>query len=178
MDRTEIISWIKTIVLTIIVTAAARYFIFEGVIVHGESMAPTFEDEDKIIVTKTTEIERFDQIVFHAPDSNDNYIKRVIGVSGDSIEVRDDVLYINGKIVDEPYLKENKENLLPEQRLTGDFTLAELTGHSKVPDGFLFVMGDNRLVSKDSRSFGFIREESLIGEVQLRFYPFDSFKTY
>ncbi|WP_342666982.1 signal peptidase I [Domibacillus tundrae] len=140
-------------------------------------MAPTFEEADKVIATKTTEIERFDQIVFDAPDADETYIKRVIGVPGDSIEVRNDVLYVNGAETEEPYL-DAKDGLLPGQKLMGDFTLLEKTGYETVPDGYLFVMGDNRLVSKDSRTFGLIQEDSVIGEVQLRFYPFTSIKIY
>ncbi|OLN22210.1 signal peptidase I [Domibacillus antri] len=176
--RAEVISWIKTIVLAVVLTAAGKYFFFEGLVVHGESMSPTFKDEDKVIVSKMSEIERFDQIVFRAPDSDNNYIKRVIGVPGDTVEMKDDVLYINGKAVDEPYLDENKKSVLVGQKLTGDFTLAEVTAHDTVPDGYLFVLGDNRTVSKDSRMFGFIREESVIGEVQLRFYPLNEIKIY
>ncbi|MCP3760989.1 signal peptidase I [Domibacillus sp. A3M-37] len=178
MDRSEIISWIKSIALAIIISAGARYFFFTGVVVHGESMAPTFADADKVIMTKTTEIERFDQIVFDAPDTDEKYIKRVIGVPGDSIEVKNDVLYVNGEKSEEPYLNGNRASLLPGEKLMGDFTLAENTGYDAVPDGYLFVLGDNRLVSKDSRSFGLIHEDSVIGEVQLRFYPFFSIETY
>ncbi|MGG3451700.1 signal peptidase I [Domibacillus aminovorans] len=176
--RSEILSWIKAIVLAVVVTAACKYFFFAGVVVHGESMLPTFEDKDKVIVSKMTQIERFDQIVFHAPDSEDNYIKRVIGVPGDEVEMKDDILYINGKPTAEPYLDENKKSLMIGQKLTADFTLAELTAHDTVPDGYLFVLGDNRTVSKDSRIFGLIREDSVIGEVQLRFYPLSSIEAY
>ncbi|OMP67889.1 signal peptidase I [Domibacillus epiphyticus] len=176
--RAEIISWVKTITLAVVVTAVCKYFFFSGLVVHGESMSPTFEDKDKVLVTKMTDIERLDQVVFHAPDSENNYIKRVIGLPGDTVEMKDDVLYINGKKVDEPYLDENKESVMVGQKLTGDFTLAEVTGHDTVPDGHLFVLGDNRAISKDSRIFGFIREDSVIGEVQLRFYPINSIETY
>ena len=153
--RAEILSWMKAIVLAIVVTAVCKYFFFAGVVVHGESMLPTFEDNDKVIVSKMTEIERFDQIVFHAPDSEDNYIKRVIGVPGDTVEMMEDVLYINGKAMDEPYLDENKESLMIGQKLTADFTLEELTAHDTVPDGYLFVLGDNRTVKQRQSDFRF-----------------------
>ena len=163
-------SWVKTILVAFIVAFICREFLFAPTIVRGESMEPTFEDQNKVILSKISEIQRFDMIVFHAPDSDERYIKRVIGLPGDSIEVKDDVLYINGKIYEEPYLEGNKDaDLLG--KLTGDFTLEDLTGKSTVPQHSLFVLGDNRLNSKDSRIFGFISENSVIGEVKFRFYP-------
>lgn len=178
MNWSEVISWIKSIAMAVIIAGTVRYFLFSSIIVHGESMAPTFENDDKVIITKTTKIDRFDQIVFNAPDADEHYIKRVIGVPGDSIEVKDDVLYVNGKATEEPYLDENRDGLMPGEKLMGDFTLKEKTGYDRVPDGYLFVMGDNRRVSKDSRAFGLIPENSVNGEVQLRFYPLSSIQTY
>ncbi|WP_050180057.1 signal peptidase I [Domibacillus robiginosus] len=178
MNRSEIMSWIKSIAMAVIIAGAVRYFLFSSIVVHGESMSPTFADADKVIITKTTNIDRFDQIVFDAPDTDEHYIKRVIGVPGDSIEVKDDVLYVNGKATEEPYLAENRSHLMEGEKLMGDFTLKEKTGHDRVPDGYLFVMGDNRRVSKDSRIFGLVPEDSVNGEVQLRFYPLSSIKAY
>ncbi|PLT30719.1 signal peptidase I [Peribacillus deserti] len=169
----EIISWIKSILLAAAIAFICRQFLFSPVTVYGESMSPTFEDKNKIIVTKVSKIQHFDNVVFHAPDAEENYIKRVIGLPGDSVEVRDDVLYINGKKYKEPYLDENKKKVSPDVKLTGNFKLEELTGKSRVPAGCLFVMGDNRLNSSDSRRFGFIKTDSVIGEVVFRFLPFD-----
>lgn len=169
--KKELYSWIKAITFAFIITFICREFIFTPSTVFGESMSPTFHNEDKIIVSKTSQIQRFDVIVFNAPDNpGEKYIKRVIGLPGDSIEMKEDVLYINGKAFQEPYLIENKkENFF--NKLTEDFTLKEKYGVVKVPQDMLFVMGDNRLVSKDSRIFGFVPRETVIGEVKLRFYP-------
>jgi len=134
-------------------------------------MAPTFEDKDKVMVNKITKIKRFDIIVFDAPDVDDSYyIKRVIGLPGDSIEMKNDVLYINDEAMEEPYLIENKEDS-PFHMLTENFSLEDKTGKSTVPEDMLFVMGDNRLVSRDSRAFGFISLDSVVGEAQFRYYP-------
>lgn len=84
--------------------------------------------------------------------------------------MKDDVLYINGKAYTESYLKENKLGATTA-KLTGDFTLEEETGEKTVPSNSLFVLGDNRLKSKDSRDFGFISDKSVIGKVVLRIYP-------
>ncbi|MCM3729142.1 signal peptidase I [Neobacillus cucumis] len=169
--KKEIYSWLKSIAFAFIITIICRQFIFTPTTVFGESMSPTFQDEDRVVISKMSEIQRFDVIVFDAPDlEGKHYIKRVIGLPGDSIEMKDDVLYINGEVLQEPYLIENKrENIL--NRLTEDFSLQEKTGVSKVPEGRLFVMGDNRLKSKDSRIFGYVSCDAVIGEVKFRYYP-------
>ncbi|MGM9924801.1 MAG: signal peptidase I [Bacillus sp. (in: firmicutes)] len=168
--RQELISWLKTIVLTLVLVFACHTFLFTPQMVSGESMSPTYEDHNRVILSKISEIDRFDTIVFQAPDADAHYIKRVIGLPGDRIEMKDDVLYINGKAYTEPYL-ESKKAETPFGRFTADFTLEERTGQAEVPEGYLFVMGDNRLNSKDSRVFGCIPEDSVIGEVKFRFYP-------
>ncbi|RKO62532.1 signal peptidase I, bacterial type [Caldibacillus debilis GB1] len=167
----EIFSWLKTIFFSLIIVAICRHFLFSPSTVYGESMAPTLKDHEKIIISKVSKLEHFDVIVFHAPDADAYYIKRIIGLPGDRIEVKDDTLYINDKPYKEPYLKPNRNHLWAGGNFTGDFTLKEITGKSKVPKGHLFVMGDNRPVSKDSRHFKFIPIKSVIGEVKFRFYP-------
>lgn len=169
--KKEVYSWVKSIAFAFIIAFVCRQFLFTPSTVLGASMSPTFHDQDRVVVSKLSEIQRFDVIVFDAPDSeNEYYIKRVIGLPGDRVEMKDDVLYINGKALEESYLIENKEENL-FNRLTEDFSLQEKTGVSKVPEDMLFVMGDNRLHSKDSRAFGFIPYETVIGEVKFRYYP-------
>lgn len=133
-------------------------------------MQPTFENKDRIIVSKVSKIDHFDTIVFHSPISKDDYIKRVIGLPGDTIEMKNDVLYINGKAYEEQYLNENKGKILSGITLTEDFKVT-------VPEGTLFVLGDNRQVSMDSRIIGSISDEAVIGEVKFRFYPFEQVGT-
>ncbi|MDQ0229259.1 signal peptidase I [Metabacillus malikii] len=174
MEKTkkqEIYSWIHSIALAIVIAFICRHFLFSPTTVLGASMAPTFENKDKVVISKTTEIHRFDCIVFDSPNNKgENYIKRVIGLPGDHIEMKDDQLYINGKVFDEPYL-ENQKLESPTLNLTEDFTLEEITGESTVPENMLFVLGDNRIKSIDSRAFGFISYDSIIGEVVFRIYP-------
>lgn len=168
----EIISWIKSIVIAIFVVFLCQKFLFAPLTVYGESMEPTFSSHDRIIIGKNTEVKRFDIIVFNAPNSDEQYIKRVIGLPGDKIEMKNDHLFINGKIYDEPYLKSMKAEQ-KTSKITEDFTLKELTGETVVPSNSLFVLGDNRLISYDSRRFGFILFDQVVGEVKFRFFPFD-----
>ncbi len=171
MNRKEVLSWIKSILIALVIFFIIRQFIFVPSVVEGESMMPNLQNGNRIIVSRLGDIHHFDKIVFHAPDANENYVKRVIGLPGDKVEMKNDILYINGKAYTEPYLKKNREKIAPMQKLTGDFTLKELTGKTTVPKGDLFVLGDNRLISNDSRYFGFVPMKSVIGKVELRFWP-------
>ncbi|SER36777.1 signal peptidase I [Gracilibacillus ureilyticus] len=171
----ELLSWLKALLIAVVIVLLCRHFLITPSIVKGESMMPNLEDGDRIILSKISQIDRFDEIAFEAPDSEDNYVKRVIGFPGDTIEMKDDQLIINGEPHEEEYLSEYKSNLAEGEKLTPDFTLYELTGEEVVPEGTFFVLGDNRRVSKDSRSFGFISEESVIGDVKMRIWPLESF---
>ncbi|MCZ2260141.1 signal peptidase I [Sporosarcina sp. G11-34] len=174
MEKTvkkELFSWIQSIFFAMAIAFIVHQFLFVPTKVLGESMLPTFEDEDRVIVSKVSSIDRFDMIVFNAPDADDKYIKRVIGMPGDRVEMIDDVLYINGKVYDEPYVSYIAGDPITN-RITENFTLEEMTGSEKVPKGAFFVLGDHRLTSNDSRSFGFIDQDEVIGEVKFRFSPF------
>ena len=173
--KKEVISWAKVILFALLITFVCRHFVFSPVSVQGESMKPTFENNNKLLVTKIGKIEHFDMIVFHAPDANKDYIKRGIGLPGDSVEMKNDVLYINGKKYLEPYLQKNKEEISSLEKLTQDFTLQNLLNKPRVPEGYLFVMGDNRRKSWDSREFGFITEDSVVGKVGFRYFPLQEF---
>lgn len=165
-QSTDMIAWLKVIFLSTLLIVVMREFIVEPVEVHGQSMQPTFEEADLVMISKLTSIENFDLIVFKVPNG-DNYIKRVIGIPGDRVEVKDDELYLNGQVVEEPYLQSNraKAHAMGYRGLMAD--VAALT----VPSGCYFVLGDNRAHSLDSRKIGFISEKDVIGEVKLRLSP-------
>lgn len=152
-----------------------RQFVFTPVIVKGHSMDPTLANGERVIALKNTKINRFDIVTLHAPDDADkNYIKRVIGLPGETIEYRDDVLYINGEEIQEPYLDQFKNEMPKGTLFTDNFSLAEI-GAQKVPEGKLFVLGDNRQNSKDSRIIGFIDEKEIMGDVKFVMWPLDRF---
>ncbi|MGG3926745.1 signal peptidase I [Metabacillus fastidiosus] len=151
-------------ILLICIILFVKNMIFLEYKVEGVSMEPTYEEGNLLSINTMSHhilpIERFDVVVFHGPNKNDDYIKRVIGLPGDEISYNDDQLYINGKPVNEPYLTKEHVGML-----TGDFTLEEKIGKEKIPDGYFFVIGDNRIKSYDSRHFGLIKIEDVVGKV-------------
>lgn len=176
----EIWGWVRAIVIAIVVALLIRQFIFSNYIVRGESMMPTLQDGNRLVVDKIGYTighpRRFDIVVFRATES-ENYVKRIIGLPGDRVSYRDDQLYVNDKPVKEPYLDPYKEQLPDSGPLTEDFTLEGMTGETRVPEGRVWVMGDNRRNSVDSRVFGFVDEEQIIGKVDFRYWPVDAFGT-
>ncbi|WP_223700254.1 signal peptidase I [Sutcliffiella deserti] len=172
-SKNEIFEWVKALAIAILLAAGIRYFFFAPIVVDGESMMPTLHSQDRMIVNKIGykigEPERFDIVVFHATVEKD-YIKRVIGLPGDEIEYRDDTLYINGDAYEEPYLDSYKEEMA-DGKWTEDFTLEEITGSKYVPDGHLFVMGDNRRYSRDGRHIGTIEQDEVLGKANIVYWP-------
>ncbi|QCR32770.1 signal peptidase I [Lysinibacillus sp. SGAir0095] len=175
--KSEFMSWLVAILFGIVISFICREFVFSPLVVKGASMMPTYENQDVIIVSKISEINRFDQVVFEAPYEDEYYIKRVIGLPGDTVEMKDDILIINNTEYEESYV--NRDNSNPLQiRVTENFTLEEITGYDTVPEGYLFVLGDNRLRSSDSRHYGLIPTDSVLGESKIRIYPLSNFKLF
>ncbi|MBS4207644.1 signal peptidase I [Bacillus sp. FJAT-50079] len=169
-EKNEIWEWTKALLIAIGLAVVIRYFLFAPIVVDGSSMMPTLHNGDRMIVNKLGKPDRFDIVVFHAPEQKD-YIKRVIGLPGDTVEYRNDVLYINGEPFEEPYLDVYKSQIT-EGLLTPDFKLEELPGgHVTVPEGQVFVMGDNRRFSKDSRHIGTIDMSAIIGDTKIVYWP-------
>ena len=174
-EKNELWEWIKALLIAFAIAAVIRYFLFTPIVVDGDSMMPTLEDGDRMIVNKMGELDRFDIVVFHAPEGKD-YIKRVIGVPGDHVEYKDDQLYINGEAMDEPYLDSYKADI-QDGNLTGDFRLEDIDpAYDTVPEGYYFVMGDNRRFSKDSRHIGIVPEEEFVGKTSVIFWPINEIK--
>ena len=173
-EKNELWEWTKALLIAFAIAAFIRYFLFTPIVVDGDSMMPTLENGDRMIVNKFSykigEPERFDIVVFHAPEKKD-YIKRVIGLPGDFVEYKDDQLYINGEPIEEPYLDTYKAQI-SEGNLTGDFSLKDIDPSLDViPEGYVFVMGDNRRFSKDSRHIGIVAQEEIIGNTSIIFWP-------
>lgn len=135
MDKHAIYDWLKSFVFAIVVVFLIQVFCFSSYVVHGQSMMPTIHNADRVIVNKLeydfSQPERFDIVIFHHTKQKD-FIKRVIGLPGDSLHYKKGVLYVNGEAMREPYLKPYKKKI-DKGYLTRNFTLKEVTGQSEVP---------------------------------------------
>ena len=160
--------WLFSIIIAVVLALGIRTFLVEPYMVSGPSMRPTLQNEERLIVNKLVyylrEPQRGEIIVFKYPsDTRRDFIKRVIAVGGDTIEIRDGKTFVNGEAIDESYIKE------PFHTNYGKVT---------VPKGFIFVMGDNRNNSEDSRyaDVGFVDLSLVKGKASVVFWPFSEFK--
>jgi signal peptidase I len=154
----------------VLVFGFVRPFVVEAYRIPTESMVPTLEVGDRVLANKFiyrfTEPERWDIIVFDSVDEDDDQtlIKRVVGVAGDEIQVEGGVLYVNDEAQEEAYLNDADQS-------------RSFYGPTVVPEEHIFVMGDNRGNSADSRVFGPLPLENLKGEAFMRFWPVSKIST-
>ena len=159
-----IVEWLKIICTTFIVMIIIKSLLLDIVVVHQTSMFPTLKEDEKLFLFKQaytfSDPQRGDIIVFRSEEKL--LVKRLIGLPGDMIEIKEKQLYINGKLYDESYLPDTLAYY-------PDFSVTIVA-----PDCY-FVLGDNRPVSLDSRSFGSVSENDILGKIVLRFSPFSLF---
>lgn len=202
------------LVPVIIISLLLKNFVITTFKVSGDSMTPTIQHNQSMMMYKLGTPNRFDVIVLESPDEvyehDENgeiqedwlgnpirrlYIKRVIGMPGDTLEYRNDELYINGQKYEEPYLNFSRSQFdgqymadstleeymtyarsviptLPQENTT----LVEKNGVKIIPEGFYFVLGDNRVYSKDSQEYGLVNKKLIKGIVILRLYPLDKIR--
>ncbi|HEC2172883.1 TPA: signal peptidase I [Staphylococcus delphini] len=179
--KKETMEWLLSIGLALLIVGLLYAFIIKPYNIKGDSMDPTLKDGERVIVNKIGKtlghLDNGNVIVFHADETND-YVKRIIGKPGDHVVYKNDQLYLNGKKVDEPYLDYNLKHKTYEQ-ITGSFDSKDLpgsNGQEKIPKDKYLVLGDNREVSKDSRAFGLIDKDQIVGKVAFRFWPLSEFK--
>ncbi|MBR3198514.1 MAG: signal peptidase I [Bacilli bacterium] len=160
--ETNIFKELIPYIIIVIIVVLFRSFIMTPVEVEGQSMYSTLKNGEILILKKYDKnYKRFDVIVFK--NEKDKLIKRVIGLPGESVEYKDNKLYINGKYVKEKFLKNDQQ--------TYDFSLEEL-GYKKIPKNYYFVLGDNRTNSTDSRIIGLINSKQITGKSDFIIFPF------
>ncbi|SCN25305.1 Signal peptidase I S [Clostridium sp. N3C] len=164
-----------SIVICVVIALLLKTFVIARADVDGDSMYPTLHNNDVLFVNRLSKInkdyKRGDIIIFDSLDAkNDIYIKRIIAVAGDEVEIKDDKVYLNGE--------ELQENYLAEGTITEPGIFMSDKEKFTVPEGYIFVMGDNRENSKDSRTFGSVSLEQVEGKVFVRLFPVKDFKTF
>ena len=161
--REEVVAWIKTVASAAVYATLIVTFGFQVARVEGQSMAPTLEDQDRLIVNKLvyrlSSPQRGDIVMLYYPlKPEKSFVKRVIAEEGDTVKVVDGQVFVN----DVP---------LADQYVASEYRSHDDWGPSIVPEGYYFVMGDHRNNSSDSRHWGFVPKRYIIGKVQVRWWP-------
>lgn len=159
--------WVRDIVISIAIAVVVIVFLYQPVKVEGTSMMPWLHDQERIFVNKFVyrfeDIRRSDIVVFRFPlDPNKSYIKRVVGLPGDEVELIRGELFINGQRVEEPYVPE-------------EFQDSSTYPPTKVSADHYYVLGDHRNTSNDSRTWGTVPREFVVGKAVFAYWPMDRF---
>ena len=169
MEKKSVFKELLPYILILIGVLLVKQFVVTPIRVNMNSMLPTLKSGDIMILNKTAywfkDIKRFDIVVINGKYTKNRIIKRVIGLPGDVIKYEDGVLYVNDEVVEEKF----------EHEKTPDFNLSKISGGVKgdvVPEGYYFVLGDNRTNSNDSRYIGYIKKSDILGKTNLIVFPF------
>ena len=169
VESSEIMSWVKEIVIAIIIAWLITTFLFSHIMIPTPSMDPTIVPKDHLMINKIPmyyrDPARTEIVVFHGEDKE--LIKRVVGIPGDILEIKDGSVYINGEKLKEDYLVEGVRTEVPRN--------SDIEYPFEIPDGRYFVMGDNRGNSKDSRYIGTVLRKDIYAIAGLRIWPLKSF---
>src|SRR6266849_606679 len=163
--REELRSWARDLLVAVAMAAVIIVFLYQPVKVEGTRMVPLLSDQERIFVNKFVyrfePISRGDVVVFWYPlDRTKSFIKRVVALPGESVEIRRGVVYVDGQMVPEPYVP-------PQYADVTDY------GPARVPKGSYFVMGDHRISSNDSRVFGPVASQYIYGRAVFAYWPVD-----
>lgn len=158
----------ESVIVAVVLAFVIRFFLFQPFFIPSGSMEPTLKKGDRIVVNKITyrfsEPKRGDIIVFKYPvNPKRDFIKRLIGLPGETLEVKNNQVYIDGKVLEQSFLPKN-------------LTYRSNFGPVKIPEKQYFMMGDNRNNSEDSRFWGNLPEKNIVGKAMFIYWPFDRAK--
>lgn len=159
--KRELLEWAITLGCAVALALLIRALVFEPFVVKGDSMNDTLINGEVMFTTKFDyllgEPQRFNVVICRYPNRDENFVKRIVGVPGDTVAVRDGYLYVNGERQEEPYIAHRP-----------NYTMEEYT----VQPGEFFVLGDNRASSNDSHLVGPLKREQIVSHVRAVFFPF------
>jgi signal peptidase I len=157
--------WLRDLIISLAISCFIIIFLYQPVKVEGTSMMPSLEDQERIFVNKFVyrlePIQRGDIVVFRYPrDPSKSFIKRVIGLAGDRIQIDAGQVFVNGRLLDEEYVPRSYEDLRSYPEVL-------------VPPDCYFVLGDHRSLSNDSRDFGPVNQSFIYGKAVFGYWPMD-----
>ena len=170
----KIIKEIIPYIVIVLVVVLIRTFIITPVRVDGDSMKNTLKNGDILLLYKLGSINRLDIIVLDEEKDNEKIIKRVIGLPGETVAIKKGKIYINDKVIDDENATGLYFKVVDSDDWVNEYAYGETSDYDKVTleDDEYFILGDNRLISKDSRYFGPIKENEIKGKIVFRLFPF------
>ena len=173
--RFSFLDIVEMFVIAMSVVLIIFSFFFRQTVVDGDSMMNTLQNGERLLITNCFYTpERSDIVVFQTTETGRKYplVKRIIAIEGDTVRIEKNGIYVNGELLSEPYAYTTNKHYVYQDGLMNCFTLGK---DYTVPEDHIFVLGDHRDNSADSRSFGFVPENSILGHVFLRIMPFSEF---
>jgi signal peptidase I len=160
-------AWVRDVVISVVIAAIVIVFLYQPVKVEGTSMMPWLTDQERIFVNKFVyrfgEIHRGDIVVFWFPlDPTKSYIKRVIGLPGDLVEVKQGTVYVNSQAIEEDYVPDQYRDRMDYRAV-------------KIADDHYYVLGDHRNASNDSRTWGTVERRRIYGKAVFVYWPLEKF---
>ncbi|MHC5247186.1 signal peptidase I [Enterococcus sp. LJL90] len=160
--------------ITLVLATVVFFSFFRLIRNDGYGMSPSIQANDRLVVNKNADVDRFSIITFRVPNRQTELVRRIIGLPGEEIRYLDDELWVDGRQITERFLIEELQQAYRDGfQLTEDFTMRDLPGeyYTRIPEGYYLVLGDNRSFSLDSRTFGLVAATDITGVVEMVIYP-------